>query len=52
VGGAAWLGTGGVGVRRNPLRYLKVGDVVRVEIERIGYLENPVIEEPADTVRL
>ena len=28
------------------------GDVVRIEIERIGQIENPVICEPDDTVRL
>lgn len=28
---------------------MKAGDVVRVEIEKIGVLENPVIDEPADT---
>jgi len=27
--------------------YLKAGDTVRVEIEKIGALENPVIAEPA-----
>jgi len=26
--------------------YLKAGDTVRVEIEKIGTLENPVIDEP------
>lgn len=40
---------GGVGVRMKPRGYMKPGDVVRVEIEKIGVLENPVIEEPADT---
>jgi 2-keto-4-pentenoate hydratase/2-oxohepta-3-ene-1,7-dioic acid hydratase in catechol pathway len=29
-------------------KFLVPGDVVRVEIERIGVIENPVIEEPAD----
>jgi 2-keto-4-pentenoate hydratase/2-oxohepta-3-ene-1,7-dioic acid hydratase in catechol pathway len=33
---------GGVGFLRHPPRYLTPGDVVRVEIARIGYLENPV----------
>lgn len=42
----------GVGVKMTPRGYLKVGDRVRVEIERIGYIENLVIEEPADTVRI
>ena len=39
----------GVGVRMKPRGYMKPGDVVRVEIEKIGVLENPVIEEPVDT---
>jgi 2-keto-4-pentenoate hydratase/2-oxohepta-3-ene-1,7-dioic acid hydratase in catechol pathway len=33
----------GVGYRRKPRRFLKVGDTVRVEISNIGALENPVI---------
>jgi 2-keto-4-pentenoate hydratase/2-oxohepta-3-ene-1,7-dioic acid hydratase in catechol pathway len=32
----------GVGFLRQPPRYLSPGDVVRVEIDRIGHLENPV----------
>ena len=38
----------GVGAARQPFPegLLKVGDVVRVEIDRIGALENTVIEEP------
>ena len=39
----------GVGVKMKPRGYMKPGDVVRVEIEKIGVLENPVIEEPGDT---
>jgi len=40
-------GTGsGVGVKMTPRGYLKPGDRVRIEIEKIGVLENPVIEEP------
>ncbi len=39
----------GVGVKMKPRGYMKPGDVVRVEIENIGLLENPVIEEPSDT---
>jgi len=35
----------GVGFSRNPPRWLKPGDVVRVEIERLGVLENQVIAE-------
>jgi 2-keto-4-pentenoate hydratase/2-oxohepta-3-ene-1,7-dioic acid hydratase in catechol pathway len=37
---------GGVGFARRPPRWLRPGDVVRVEIEDIGTLENPVIAEP------
>jgi 2-keto-4-pentenoate hydratase/2-oxohepta-3-ene-1,7-dioic acid hydratase in catechol pathway len=38
----------GVGIGRKPIRehVLKVGDTVRVEIERIGELINTVVEEP------
>lgn len=35
---------GGVGVAMNPQGFMKVGDVVRVEIERIGILENTIVE--------
>jgi 2-keto-4-pentenoate hydratase/2-oxohepta-3-ene-1,7-dioic acid hydratase in catechol pathway len=43
---------GGVAAVMNPPRYLKAGDVVRIEIERIGAIENRVIDEPADTAML
>ncbi len=36
----------GVGHYRKPPRYLRPGEVVRVEIERVGVLENPVTAEP------
>lgn len=36
----------GVGVKMKPRGYLKPGQVVRIEIEGIGALSNPVIEEP------
>jgi 2-keto-4-pentenoate hydratase/2-oxohepta-3-ene-1,7-dioic acid hydratase in catechol pathway len=36
----------GVGVKMQPRGYLKPGQTVRIEIERIGVLSNPVIEEP------
>jgi 2-keto-4-pentenoate hydratase/2-oxohepta-3-ene-1,7-dioic acid hydratase in catechol pathway len=39
----------GVGVKMTPRGYLKVGQTCRVEIEKIGAIENPVIDEPADT---
>jgi acylpyruvate hydrolase len=35
----------GVGTARTPKRYLKPGEVVRIEIERLGVLENPVVAE-------
>jgi 2,4-didehydro-3-deoxy-L-rhamnonate hydrolase len=35
----------GVGLFRNPPVYMKHGDVVRLEIEKIGVLENPVVAE-------
>jgi 2-keto-4-pentenoate hydratase/2-oxohepta-3-ene-1,7-dioic acid hydratase in catechol pathway len=36
---------GGVGAARNPKRFLKPGERVRIEIERLGVLENPVVAE-------
>jgi 2-keto-4-pentenoate hydratase/2-oxohepta-3-ene-1,7-dioic acid hydratase in catechol pathway len=36
----------GVGVGFDPPRWLVDGDVVRIEIERVGTLENPVAVEP------
>ncbi len=35
----------GVGAVSKPPRYLKEGDVVRIEIERIGHIENRVVAE-------
>lgn len=35
----------GVGAARTPPRYLRQGDIYRVEIEGIGSLSNPVVEE-------
>jgi 2-keto-4-pentenoate hydratase/2-oxohepta-3-ene-1,7-dioic acid hydratase in catechol pathway len=35
----------GVGMSRKPQRYLRAGDLVTIEIERIGRLTNPVVEE-------
>ncbi len=43
---------GGVGVARKPPLFLVEGDVVKVAIEGIGEIENAVIAEPADTIRL
>ena len=39
----------GVGEGFTPKRYLKPGDVVKVEIENIGAIENRIVDEPADT---
>ena len=36
----------GVGMAMKPPGWLKAGDVVRIEIEGIGVLENPVVDEP------
>ncbi|KAB0495311.1 fumarylacetoacetate hydrolase family protein [Pseudomonas vancouverensis] len=36
----------GVGIAMDPPTYLQVGDVVRVEIEGIGHIENTIVAEP------
>jgi 2-keto-4-pentenoate hydratase/2-oxohepta-3-ene-1,7-dioic acid hydratase in catechol pathway len=36
---------GGVGAKRNPPLWMKPGDVVEVEIDRLGILRNPIAEE-------
>ena len=41
----------GVAVAMKPPRFLVPGDTVKVEIEKIGAIENRVIDEPADTTR-
>jgi 2-keto-4-pentenoate hydratase/2-oxohepta-3-ene-1,7-dioic acid hydratase in catechol pathway len=41
---------GGVAAGMQPPQWLKVGDVVRMEVERIGYLENRVVLEPPGTM--
>ena len=42
----------GVGMAKRPPRFLKAEDVVRIEIERIGWIENRVIVEPEETTRI
>jgi 2-keto-4-pentenoate hydratase/2-oxohepta-3-ene-1,7-dioic acid hydratase in catechol pathway len=42
----------GVGAASTPRRFLSPGDLVRIEIERIGWIENPVIDEPPETQHL
>ncbi len=39
----------GVGIVRKPPLLLRDGDIVRIEIEGIGAIENPVIDEPRET---
>jgi 2-keto-4-pentenoate hydratase/2-oxohepta-3-ene-1,7-dioic acid hydratase in catechol pathway len=46
VGDVIATGTpAGVGMARKPPAWLRAGDTVRIEIEGIGALENPVVEE-------
>ncbi len=37
----------GIGALMDPPRFLTIGQVVRVEVEGLGHIENRVIEEPA-----
>ena len=39
---------GGVGFKRDPQVFMKPGDVVEVEISKIGILRNPVEAEPVN----
>ncbi|MDH3640623.1 MAG: fumarylacetoacetate hydrolase family protein, partial [Gammaproteobacteria bacterium] len=51
VGDVLFMGTpAGVGVAMQPPVYLQEGDVVRIEIEKLGYLENRVVAESAETL--
>jgi 2-keto-4-pentenoate hydratase/2-oxohepta-3-ene-1,7-dioic acid hydratase in catechol pathway len=36
---------GGVGARRTPPGWLKAGDVCEIEVDRIGVLRNPIVDE-------
>jgi 2-keto-4-pentenoate hydratase/2-oxohepta-3-ene-1,7-dioic acid hydratase in catechol pathway len=40
----------GVGIARQPPLWMKAGDIVRVEIDGLGVLENPIVDEPDSTV--
>ncbi|MCC7078171.1 MAG: fumarylacetoacetate hydrolase family protein [Acidimicrobiia bacterium] len=42
----------GVGFTASPAVFLAPGDVVRIEVEGLGAIENPVIEEPPETVTI
>ena len=51
MGDVLFMGTpSGVGVAMKPQSFMKAGDVVRVEIEKLGYIENKVVPEDATTV--
>ena len=51
VGDILFMGTpGGVGVAMQPPSFMKAGDVVRVEIEKLGHIENTVVPEQAETI--
>ena len=51
VGDIIFTGTSsGVGMAMKPPAPLKVGDVVKVEVEKLGYIENRVVPEKAETV--
>jgi 2-keto-4-pentenoate hydratase/2-oxohepta-3-ene-1,7-dioic acid hydratase in catechol pathway len=41
----------GVGIGFDPKVWLKAGDVVRIAIDRLGELENRVVNEPGDTAQ-
>jgi 2-keto-4-pentenoate hydratase/2-oxohepta-3-ene-1,7-dioic acid hydratase in catechol pathway len=47
IGDVIATGTpGGVGAKRTPPLWMKAGDVVEVEIDRIGLLRNGIVDEP------
>ena len=51
VGDVLFMGTpAGVGAAMKPPAWLQEGDKVRVEIDRLGYIENTVVPESADTI--
>ncbi len=43
---------GGVAIGFKPAKWLVAGDVVRIEIEKIGTIENTIVDEPADTPQI
>jgi len=52
VGDVVATGTpSGVGVSMKPPSFLKVGDVVRIEIDGLGHLQNEIVAEPEETAR-
>jgi len=52
VGDVIATGTpGGVGIGMKPPRMLVAGDIVRVEIEGLGFIQNEIVPEPEETAR-
>jgi 2-keto-4-pentenoate hydratase/2-oxohepta-3-ene-1,7-dioic acid hydratase in catechol pathway len=52
VGDVIATGTpGGVGIGMKPPRMLVAGDVVRIEIQNLGFIQNEVVPEPEETAR-
>ncbi|MEZ5599044.1 MAG: fumarylacetoacetate hydrolase family protein [Pseudomonadales bacterium] len=50
-GDVLFMGTpSGVGAAMKPPSFLKEGDVVRVEIDRLGHIDNRVVRETATTI--
>jgi 2-keto-4-pentenoate hydratase/2-oxohepta-3-ene-1,7-dioic acid hydratase in catechol pathway len=51
VGDIIFSGTpSGVGMALKPPSFLKTGDVVKIQIDKLGFIENRVIPEKAETV--
>jgi len=51
IGDVLFMGTpAGVGAAMDPPSWLKEGDRVRVEIEKLGYIENTIVKENAVTL--
>jgi len=52
VGDVIATGTpAGVGIGMKPPRMLKAGDVVRIEIGNLGFIQNEIVPEPEETAR-
>lgn len=51
VGDVLFMGTpAGVGAAMKPPQFLKEGDLVRVDIEKLGFIENRVVREQAECI--
>ncbi|HEY4342751.1 MAG TPA: fumarylacetoacetate hydrolase family protein [Parvibaculum sp.] len=51
VGDIIFSGTpSGVGMALKPPSFLKLGDTVKIQIDKLGFIENRVVPEKADTV--